>query len=352
MSNENKDKNRFFYLDAIRVISALIIMLFHFNVNAFSTNQSSFLIGKLQYLGVSVGDMGVSLFIIISGAALMLSNSKEFSSIVFFKKRIIAIYPSFWVSYLAVGIVFFIINGHTPGDGQHWKFILSITGLDGYFLYRMQNYYLVGEWFTGYIILTYLFFPLLRKGLIKAPMITWLIVLALYIVLNYYYSDIFNVYETCNPLTRLPDFLFGMTYAHYIVKDKEKVNFSIIFAIFVLFCIYFIKPTSLYHPVMQTLGIALFAVLAGLCEKISPRNGIRAYFTYFSGLSFLAFLVHHQIIYALAKYLNYSAMNHLESYYYYFVIVCLSFLSAMALKKPTDKLTEKMQELFKKTLTN
>ena len=100
--------------------------------------------GKLNYFNVSLGDLAISMFIIMSGLTLSLSTKSDFSIIKFYKKRILAIMPSYWLSYIFVAIIFSFL-GKTIGDGKYWKLILTFLGLDGFFLYKMPSFYLVGE---------------------------------------------------------------------------------------------------------------------------------------------------------------------------------------------------------------
>ena len=133
--NESKNNTHLFYVDVIKVLAALIIIMIHLNANAAFRNNEAPLLANLHYFKVYLGDIGVSLFIIISGLTLSLTNRENFSIKKFFKKRILAIYPSFWITYLFVAIITVFILNKTIGDGHYWKIILTILGLDGFFLY-------------------------------------------------------------------------------------------------------------------------------------------------------------------------------------------------------------------------
>ena len=66
-------KERLFYLDFIRTIATISILLTHFNaIYIFSyPEQSDKAVITSRVFGLYIGDFGVSLFFIISGAALM-----------------------------------------------------------------------------------------------------------------------------------------------------------------------------------------------------------------------------------------------------------------------------------------
>jgi len=225
--NESKNNTHLFYVDVIKVLAALIIIMIHLNANAAFRNKEAPLLANLHYFKVYLGDIGVSLFIIISGLTLSLTNRENFSIKKFFKKRILAIYPSFWITYLFVAIITVFILNKTIGDGHYWKIILTILGLDGFFLYKMSSFYLVGEWYTGFIIITYLFFPVLFWFGNKKPLTTFIGILLMSIVLHINYKFLFKMLENCNPLMRLLDFYFGMMMTLYISKKQRIIIINI-----------------------------------------------------------------------------------------------------------------------------
>ena len=55
-----------------------------------------------------LGDIGVSIFFMLTGASLMLSTKDWRGCTEFYKKRFLAIFPSFWLVYIIV----FLIKTH------------------------------------------------------------------------------------------------------------------------------------------------------------------------------------------------------------------------------------------------
>lgn len=292
--NESKKDTHLFYIDVIKVLASLIIIMIHLNANAALRNNSAPLLVKLRYFRVYLGDIGVSLFIIISGLTLSLTNRENFSVKKFFKKRILAIYPSFWITYIFVAVIMIFIFKRNIGDGHYWKIILTILGLDGFFLYKMSSFYLVGEWFTGFIIITYLFFPILFLLGNKKPLVTFIGILLLSIILHINYRFLFKMLENCNPLMRLLDFYFGMMMTLYISKKQKLDNFlNILSVLYLLFYKFFSKIVP-YQFHMILVGISIFLVLKFIITvfKLLKMQLI----SYFAQYTFLAFLIHHQII--------------------------------------------------------
>lgn len=319
-------KQHLFYIDVIKVISALAIILFHLNVHSFYGNNSAKLLGGLSYFNVSFGDIFISLFIIISGLTLSLIERNKFIISDFFKKRFLAIYPSFWISYIFIAILFFLLD-KSFGDGQYWKILLSIIGLDGLFLYKFPSYYLVGEWYTGYMLITYFFFPILYIMTHKRPILLGVIILTFCVVLHINYEKLFQMPETINPLMRIPDFLFGIFFSLYLSKMQLLRNI-----LFILSIIYLVFSDLLfgllpYHFHMVIVGVAIFIILEKIINllRIEKVNVVKDIFIYLSKYTFLAFLVHHQI---LLLFFNYIPNLPNENLIFKFsVFVSVSFLS-------------------------
>ena len=104
----NTRKERLFYLDFIRAIAAVSIVITHFNArySAHIPEIKGRMIGLEKIGNIGSGEWGVSLFFIISGAALMYVYEKENDWKRFYQKRFMSIYPMFWMAYSAVLAVY------------------------------------------------------------------------------------------------------------------------------------------------------------------------------------------------------------------------------------------------------
>lgn len=153
-------KSRLFYLDFTRAIAILLIIFFHYNV------WLKRIVGDERVMVQSfdlAGSIGVSLFVILSGASLMASSKGSFTSLGFYKKRLLAIFPLFYVTYLAILLFYAVLYSKVPFSCKNpLAFLLTIVGMDGFLVYTIKNYYLIGEWFLGFIVIMYLFYPVVR----------------------------------------------------------------------------------------------------------------------------------------------------------------------------------------------
>ncbi|NIF46738.1 acyltransferase [Enterobacter sp. Ap-1006] len=338
---------RFFFIDFIRAISFLAVVLFHFNMEISMNYAGQNMIGSLVYGGQTVGDMAISLFIIVSGFSLVVSTGGKLDVVRFFKKRIVAIYPAFWVVYCIVAVFIFIANSGFVGDGKHWKFILSLLGLDGFFLYRMANYYLVGEWYSGYMILTYLFFPILFKGLLNWPKITITLLVLIMLGLSVNYTSLFSVYINCNPIMRLPDFFFGMLYGFYFVKSQNARRILFLTGIIILCMLILLLQNKIYSQLYMLLfGCSIFCLLAMLPDGLKNIASLRVPIDFTAKYSFVAFLYHHQILYFLFKIIDFKKLNFGETLFFYVIIVGLSLVAAYL----TDPLIKKVSGAMSRKL--
>lgn len=285
-------KERLFYLDFVRAIAVISILITHFNARYLylSPPMPEKAVLTTTVSNIYIGSWGVSLFFIISGAALMYVYQERIEIKKFYKKRFLSIYPMFWIAYIVAFFYLFYTNKMIPGSGvPKINFIYTILGMDGMVAAYIPTYYILGEWFLGAIILMYVLFPLLRKGVKKQPIITFGLSIIVYILIIVYIKDI-NV--SIIILTRLPEILFGMLY----VKSEKKVNWKMALgAMIVLVANSIIKPS--FPEAVQTtyVGIASFILLVYISYWFKFRI-CHSVCNLISKYSYAIFLVHHVII--------------------------------------------------------
>lgn len=140
----NKVKDRIFYFDAIRALAILLVLLVHTS-KWFGVNQTPHTLFWIfpTYLG-SIGNLGVQLFIMISGA-LLLNRQYELKS--FFKRRFsrILIPFAFWIFIVIIFRIFIL------GEPLEFSTILNIVLFKGY------------VWFIWMLIGLYLFLPVINS---------------------------------------------------------------------------------------------------------------------------------------------------------------------------------------------
>ncbi len=306
-------KERIFYLDFIRAISVIIIVTFHFNCSLKSSTISGY---NKVFNGFANGDwgaIGVILFFIISGVGLMHSYKEKLELKSYYKKRFFKIYPMFWIAYTTLFIYNFYLNKQIPYLNK-FKLIFSFLGIDGYILYIVPNFYIIGEWFLGAIILIYLAFPILRYISNKFPK-TYMVILTVCTIL----IEIFNPFKI-HPLRNIIVCVFSFSVGMYFEKYIKKVKLTyFIISLIVAIIIYFWKINFINSFIlMNIIGIAIFFILVYISNFIKIQL-IKDICVYIGKYSYAIFLLHHYI-------LDYILNKFRGSYFSIFETCCLYLL--------------------------
>ncbi|MEW6429292.1 MAG: acyltransferase family protein [Thermodesulfobacteriota bacterium] len=294
MEKTTNPERRLFFLDWVRSVAILLIINAHFNdmlreygipAHVFHSNPSG---------------LGVSLFITLSGASLMAAYGKDLGGVSsFFWKRFLTIFPLFWLCYLLFYVALSVQGGtFPPMQGNPLKYLLTLTGFDGFFLYKASNFYLIGEWFLGLIILFYLSFPLLRHAVLA--MGYWVLPCSLLLmVIAAHLHNIWQVEMGANrfPPSRLMEFIWGMTLVWYFCRQdvtwKERWRFLAAAAATFTGIYFFLKPAWLMPHILA--GLAAFPILALLAWPLGS-GAMQSLTGFVSKYSYGAFLVHHQFL--------------------------------------------------------
>ena len=190
-------KQRLFYLDFIRAVALVCILVIHFNaaVTGYFTLPSK-LFGSVLPFNIYLGDFGSSLFFMVSGAALQYTSPGQgrepLNLARFYQKRAKAVYPMFWLAWCIFFPIRFVTKPGYYAAAKTPSILLTLLGLDNFAQaagWVTMDFACVGEWFLGSILFLYLLFPLLRWGLRKQPLLTWVVVLAASLPVHYMGCD-------------------------------------------------------------------------------------------------------------------------------------------------------------------
>lgn len=321
-------KERFFALDFVRVLAAAMIIIFHYNMMFLTyPDLSKAPLLFVSYANGSMGHIGVSLFFILTGASLMYVYNERLELKSYFKKRFLSIYPLYWTVYTAFFVYLYLIKHVYTFVLPRRRLLLTFIGMDGYLDYAINNYYLVGEWFTGCIIIIYILFPLLRFCVLRRPVLTAVLALLGYIGLVQWYPfqmDIQFFY-----LIRVPEVLFGMYFMKYYYgkkKSGERMDGRIGFVSGVLLLSALLLPVDTKVPyLILWVGIPAFAFLLWVGEKLRGRR-VREVITIFSSYSFAVFLVHHETGALFLKHFSDRTLNFWQNHLVfgaYLILVCV-----------------------------
>lgn len=338
-------KEKLFYLDFIRAIAMLIVVGFHF----FSHFKTFNIVGFNPLLNTHIkakwGPIGVNLFFIISGISLMYNYSNEINYKLYFKKRIKAIYPMFWIAYIVFFLVNIVLKNGVDPTIPKTRFILSFLGIDGYFLYLQRNFYILGEWFLGAIIFIYILFPLYRLVMKKDRKIAG-IVFIIHFVLSVYILqyNLFKMDANRNLIVCISSFLLGIYFIEYI--KEVKWYYALSASIILILSVTINRISEL--NVMPLIQGGLLVVVLIYISKFVNNKKVQKIFTTLSKYSYSIFLVHHIIIMKIESLFRNKTLGIFEIFVLFLGVFTIIFLISIILFFVTKKITILIENQYKK----
>lgn len=287
---ENQKKEHIKACDFMRAVCALGIVLYHYSIHIADANLQS----VFQFRQIEWSDVIVTIFFMISGAMLYYNYPVISSLKGFYYKRWKSIFPFFYMIFIPKFLINVIRYKSFFYLGNPLGLLLSLLGIDGYFSYRFDSYYMMGEWFLGAIILLYLLYPVVLWLFQKSAVITTLLSVAGYVFVLC--TDIFTIDPLRNLLSCLMCFTLGMLFMKYKKQLKCLPVGILSLMIVVLVCILEtelpVYPVTRYHLV----GIFLFVALFYLGDFVMKVPYLSKGLSEISNISFPIFLLHHLTI--------------------------------------------------------
>ena len=346
-SSDSRQSGRYIFMDVLRVVSFLIIILYHFGKElvirgiADITDPDILMsFGRVHLVMAAVG-----MFFLISGAGLGIKYGKSSTSPAaadsagtsacaaaagaqthhashiwtarslrsYYLGRFRQILIPFYIVYIIYAAVRLVLTrGNMFHDVPAWRIVFTLFGMDEYIsMTGTRTFSLgIGEWFLGALVLMYLVFPLIYTCMKKYPIPSMVIGLIYYIavVLTYeqlrallpgtigshyasvpWYMDIF---------IKICEFSLGVFIGIYI---DRIAGYPWLIAIGLLIFL----PV---HPSFANTALIFAIFLIGLEAEVHAsaeapcRSSVCRVFTAvisrIAGISYYVYLVHHIIIYA------------------------------------------------------
>ncbi len=282
--------------DLIRILAMVLIVVYHWNTYCYIRLIDTPVLLPFNIVNGNLGSIGVSLFFILSGASLMYVYRENLEIRDYLKKRFLAIYPAYWLSYALMFLFVYRIH-HRKLTGEYWTWIFTFLGMDGLLNGLIPSIYLVGEWFVGCIVILYLLFPLLRKAVLKRPALTALAAVILTACAVIWDPGIPEIDHF--PLFRVPEVLFGMFYVQVCFPEKEdpraraaaKGFTAAGAAAFIGICLLRTEIPLLLTDIW--LGVSSFCVLAGVFQLLPVKGRAERAAAAAAGYTYEIFLIHH-----------------------------------------------------------
>lgn len=316
---------RSFLLDLLRVLAISMVFLAHFDQELDWPVDDFFGIKNFYY--VSFGGVGVSVFLVLSGILAGLTDGrKELSYPEYMTKKVLRIYPLYWMSVIvSIGAFIWagwIDKGKVPDlfpNGVLTDIIGSVTGFYSWMGLWGGPFNSPG-WFIGLIMVMYAVFPAMLWLMKKNKHIVIIVLLAISIASRYYIGDAGLPFEKHNifdhfvnffykwygflpgrpvdwfPLNRVFEFGFGVYLALVIKPDfwfKLKVKGAVIitwlsdqsFALFLvhypfMFLIHTLAKKGLHISIAIILYL-VFVLAVGfalnIIDGVIPRKSLTSF---------------------------------------------------------------------------
>lgn len=290
-------KERIDSFDFMRTITAFIIVIYHFAGICHSTPQfADFPLLYEHANGVWGESTSVNIFFMLSGASLLYNHEKiQWKDLKkYYFGRFKGIFPMFYMIWLFLFYLRAAERHNLFYNGSPKSMILTLFGMDGYLSYRFpENYYRIGEWFLGALVLLYLLYPLLTWCIAHCQILTTLVLGGATLALHWSPS-IFMIQRERNLITCLLAFWLGMMF----MKHREvfdRLMLGILAGIFSLFLLLVHIPIDSFL-VVQAIYVCLFLAFYTLGKYVMQINAVTGFFRYTGKISYAIFLLQHVVM--------------------------------------------------------
>ena len=260
-------------------LAALLVFIYHDWMYIFNGIP---IFSEIEHFVSHTGNIGVDIFLFMSGIGLMYSIKEVNSTTEFYIHRIKRILLPALVTSLIVAII------------KRWDLITYIKAISGYnFIFFSSTFFL---WYFYAIVLLYLFFPAYYHFYKKIENKTILVFITLLIwCILEYLTVTFNDSGLCIFINRIPIFIFGTLLSEnkneHIFSFKELIIWIFIFATGVVLCVkclntdlLFIKKPILFLP-YSILAISIVYLFSYVLELLNFKC-IKKFLSFFGSVSF------------------------------------------------------------------
>lgn len=321
----------------------LYVMLFH--ASAIDKVDYSFGYEVLKPFAtfMNAGNVGVDIFLFMSGICLYFSFCKNSDIHAFIKKRLSRIF-----------IPLLII------DGLYWLIRIVIIQQESIFEFInrvfLLRFWITGDgtvWYASLIVALYFAYPYIyhciysgrsqpwKRG-IALMLLVYMAIISIYIVAPTYYGLV----EIA--LTRIPVFIFGCMMGRYVYEGKQLNRWWLVAALIGVLIFYGVLHFDILHGPLRRFfyligGVSLSYVLAVLFAAINQRVlllslPLRA-LTYMGQISFELYLSHIMANQVLRLTPFYEEGNLIEYFGVLFVAIIVADLAGKAVAKATKRIS-------------
>ena len=315
---------RLFYLDLIRTVALICILIIHFNasVTGYFTLPHKLFTSTLPF-GIYLGDFGSTLFFIVSGASLCYTAPEHFEPAAFYKKRVRAVYPMFWLAWVICFSIRFVTRPGYYAGARTITLVLTVLGLDNFAVaagWVGQDFACVGEWFLGSILFLYLLFPVLLRGCRKHPWLTFAATCLVGVAVH------LTGWDARLVAIHLPEFSLGML----LVRIPRSRQMLLGAAAAVLLAVQQVMGGWDTKIVCALFGTVVFVVLI-LVANLVVFSPVQRACALLGKYSDAVFLVHHVIIMRMVEGFDLAALSRRDTALLFGAYLVFTAMASVAL---------------------
>jgi len=239
------------------------------------------------------GQVGVDIFIVLSGFALAL-GSIELSAADFFRRRFFRIFPPYWAA-----LALFIGLAHwTAGDTPTLlDLILHVTGLHGFGNDALFFAWSDSFWFIGLIVPLYLLLFLIRRWVDRLDVLGAVAGLAT-VLMAYYATAAHHLMVVSHLPMRIPMFFLGVAAGRFALGKPLRIHPGIWLMVggAATYAYFFVLNQSL-NGGLASLGLILgWLGFARLISAAAPGRWFLGAFAYLGTISYELYLFHQPLM--------------------------------------------------------
>ena len=267
-------------VDEVKGLALALILLYHCG-------------GVLGYANVVHGEIGVDLFLILSGFTLA-AYSAGTPLRDFVLRRFLRIYPSYWLALLLFGYLDArYLGGPRPWESV-WQHVLGIHGFSrlGYFSDFSDSF-----WFISMIVAAYAVFACIRSRLDDLSLV-FAVCGVLTLAASVTYQHFGHVGGLISLAVRIPSFFAGVVGGRLLGSGTALIRFNLLAAVGLL-CFYyltFFRGVTCGYTI-PALGIVLLWVgLRTLLLRVPGGRLFLAAFALTGVISYEVYLFHQPLV--------------------------------------------------------
>ena len=314
--------------------ATMIIVLFHSQELYIEKIFHIDVIQNILYFIKNIGNVGVDIFLVLSGVGLYYSFSNNSNLKSFYKKRFVRIVPAVFI----VATIITALKNET-GIGNFLERIFLFS------LFTKKDY---SFWYFTLIMILYIVYPLLHKLIEKFDYKSTILLVVIALLGNHllriYNTELYKIIEIAT--TRIPVFIIGIW-----IGKKSKEGFEISKLWMILFItVYIVILGLLYNKVFNKyyfivrylycpLALTTVILLSYVCSKKKNKGIITNFLIWVGSYSMETYLLYEYLVKKCKNIFVYSDIYNIS---YHLCIFIITMILANLLKRFCDEINDKV----------